>query len=90
MAKFFPKLELIDNETPHSERIVLRAFEKALSDDFHIYHIFSFFRSRACKSCCPPLLHALHNGDDNTIFGRLRDNKTIFLEFNYSFSATSI
>ena len=28
-----------------------------------------------------------YNGDDNTIFGRLRDNKTIFLEFNYSFSA---
>lgn len=28
-----------------------------------------------------------YNGDENTIFGRLRDNKTIFLEFNYSFSA---
>ena len=46
MAKFFPKLELISNDTPHSERIVLRAFEKALSDEFHIYHSFSFVEKK--------------------------------------------
>ncbi len=46
MAKFFPKLELIDDETPHSERIVLRAFEKSLSDEFHIYHSFSFVEKK--------------------------------------------
>lgn len=27
-----------------------------------------------------------YNGNDNTIFGRLRDNSTMFLEANYNFS----
>lgn len=46
MANFFPKFELIDDETPHSERIVLRAFERALSNDFYIYHSFSFVEKK--------------------------------------------
>lgn len=46
MAKFFPKLEFIGDDTPHSERIVLHAFEKSLSNDFHIYHSFSFVEKK--------------------------------------------
>mgnify|MGYP000683367370 FL=1 len=46
MAIFFPKLQFIDNDTPYSERIALSAFEKALPDDFYIYHSFSFLEKK--------------------------------------------
>ena len=46
MAIFFPKLQFIDNDTPYSERIALTAFEKALPDDFYIYHSFSFLEKK--------------------------------------------
>lgn len=45
MAKFFPVFEMID-DAPQSERIVLRALAKALSDDFYVYHSLSFIEKK--------------------------------------------
>lgn len=45
MAKFFPTLEMID-DAPQSERIVLRALAKALSDDYYVYHSVSFIEKQ--------------------------------------------
>lgn len=49
MARFFPNLSLLDNDSdiPRSEHIVLHAFEKSLSDDFCIYHSVSFIQKKS-------------------------------------------
>lgn len=47
MAKFFPNFEKIKNSsTPYSELSVLRALQKSLSDDFYVYHSFSFLEKK--------------------------------------------
>jgi hypothetical protein len=47
MAKFFPDFQEINNSsTPYSEISVLRALKKSLSDDFYVYHSFSFIEKK--------------------------------------------
>jgi hypothetical protein len=47
MAKFFPDFQEINSSsTPYSEISVLRALKKSLSDDFYVYHSFSFVEKK--------------------------------------------
>lgn len=47
MAKFFPNFQEIDtSSTPYSEISVLRTLKKSLSDDFYVYHSFSFIEKK--------------------------------------------
>jgi len=46
VAKFFPALDDIDDGVPQSERIVLHALSKALSDEYYVYHSVSFIEKK--------------------------------------------
>jgi len=46
MAIFFPELCSLDDGTPQSERIVLGALAKALSDEYYVYHSVSFIEKK--------------------------------------------